>query len=71
MPRLRTVLLFAIGVLAVSAGIFYASGMRAVAKGQTPPRLPTARELSTQINRRWLKNRSKPSKPDDGTAGEA
>ncbi len=65
-----------VGTLAVSAGVFYASGMRAVAKGEAPPRLPTARQVGTQINRRLLKGRGSPSgtqddggDAEDGTAG--
>ncbi len=53
-----------VGVLAVAAGAFYATGMRAVAKGQVPPRLPTAREAATEVNR-WRRNR-KQRPPGDG-----
>ena len=47
-----------VGCFAVAAGVFYATGMRAVAKGQTPPRLPTAREVGGEVRRRLRDRRT-------------
>jgi hypothetical protein len=42
-----------VACFSAAAAVFYASGMRAVARGQQPPRLPTAREVGGELNRRW------------------
>lgn len=47
-----------VACVALAAAIFYASGMRAVAKGQPPPKLPTAREVGAQVSQRWRDRRS-------------
>jgi hypothetical protein len=56
-----------VGCFAVAAGVFYATGMRAVAKGQTPPRLPTAREVGGEVRRRL---RDRRTDPVTGPAGD-
>lgn len=54
-----------VGCFAVAAAIFYANGMRAVAKGQPPPQLPTVRDVGGEMKRRLRDRRSDPP-PQDG-----
>ena len=52
-----------VAVLAAAAAAFYAVAMRAVARGQAPPRLPDARRIRTEVQTR---RRRRP--PVDATA---
>lgn len=51
-----------VAVMAAAAGAFFAIGMSAVRRGETPPRLPTARQVGRTVVRRVGERR----KPDSG-----
>ena len=52
-------------VMSAAAGVFFAVGMSAVRRGEAPPRLPTARQVSRTVIRR-AGNRRRDTQPPTG-----
>jgi hypothetical protein len=57
-----------VACMALAAGIFYFTGMRAVQRGEAPPRLPGARDVHGHLRARWRDRRaSAGAPPPDGS----
>lgn len=57
-----------VAALTLGAAVFFAIGMKAVGRGEVPPRLPTARQVGRQVRGR-VGDARRTRRPVDGTAG--
>jgi hypothetical protein len=66
-----------VALFALAAAVFFAVAMKAVGRGEAPPRLPTARQVGRQVRTKVVERRSRraaasePGRPDVGSSDAA